>query len=169
MAEQAAEHEQVFKAVTVTRRSLELLRPLVERFADSGASQWDSETLMRVAWDRLAAPLFRVWAVVRDGTTEPLGFAVAQVQASDVGTEVYILAAYMEPGLPLYAGDPLQAAFRRWAKAMGAVRMMARTVRGDGNGLAEPHAWERFGFIYDSTLLAAPLDETLQPEVKADG
>ena len=93
-----SEEQATFKAVTVGRRGLELLRPLVERFCAAGVTQWDSDTLLRVAWHRLGTPLFRVWALVRQGSNEPLGFLVAQVQAADAQTELYLLAA--EPEAP---------------------------------------------------------------------
>lgn len=156
-----SEEQTTFRAVTVGRRGLELLRPLVERFCAAGVTQWDSDTLLRVAWHRLATPLFRVWALVRQGSNEPLGFLVAQVQAAEAQTELYLLAAYMEPGLPLRAGHEMLDRALRWGSAMGCERSMVRTVRGDSNGLAEPKAWERLGFSYESTLLTGPM--TMRP------
>ncbi len=149
-----------FRAVTVGRRGLELLRPLVEEFVATGNSQWDTEGLLKVAWQRLGTPLFRVWTVVRQGTSEPLGFIAAQVQAAETGMELYLLAAYVAPGEPLETGWPVMEAALRWGRLMGCERAMVRTVRGDSDGLDEPRAWERLGFRYESTLLVHDMNES---------
>jgi len=163
-----ADRQGRFKAVTVGRRGLELIRPLVERFVETGAGEWDTETLLRVAWDRLGTPLFRVWAVVREGSNEPLGFAAAQVQAGNSGPEVFVIAAYVQPGLPPGVGiGVLWEATRRWGRVMGCSRAAMRTHRGDEEGPTEPRAWARLGFVYESTILACELQAELGRRVQS--
>ena len=41
--------EQAFRAVTVGRRGLELIRPLVERFVETVPSEWEVDGLLAVA------------------------------------------------------------------------------------------------------------------------
>jgi len=155
-----------FRVVSVGRRGLGLLGAVIERFCETGVSQWTSETLMQTAWDRLAVPLFRIWAVVRRGDVEPVGFLAAQVQITESGTELYLLAAYMDPSLPfLQAGKQMLDAALRWGRIMGCESSMVRTVRGTANGLAEPRAWEALGFVYDSTLLRGPMTPRFEAEI----
>jgi len=45
----------------------------------------------------------------------------------------------------------------RWGAIMGCESCLVRTVRADANGLAEPRAWERLGFKFDSALLRGPM------------
>lgn len=142
-----------YRALRVGRRSLALLAEVFDSFASTGMSDWDAETMLRAGQDGVANPLFALWAVQRLPEKRVVGFLVAQVQPGRQQPEIYVLAVHILPGESLKATDPLGEVLFGWARALGIRRMVARTRRGDAQGLTEPAAWERFGFRYDSTLM----------------
>lgn len=159
MSEQT-ESAREYEALRVDRRTLPRVRPLIEEFAATGQTAYSAEQLERLTWDSLATPLFALWVAVEKGGVEPLGFVSATVRPGDMGPEVYVSAAYARPRLPRAASAVALRALRRWAKAWGVQRMVARTFRASANGLAEAKAWEKFGFRFDSALMVAPVEET---------
>lgn len=150
-----------FEALSVGRKSLPLLQALVEEFAATGATDWDAETLLRLAWVWVADPRFAVWAIVRQGTGQALGFLAAQMQVGHMGREAYVLAAYARPGVSALWREAGLEALRSWARALGVTRLVARTNRGGLDGLTEPRAWQSHGFQYDSTIMVAEVGRQL--------
>lgn len=147
------EPEIEYRALVVRRKSLPRLDKVFESFAETGASDWDAETIRKVAWERLPDPLFCLWALVRLPQRKLVGFLGVQMQPGPQGKEGFVLAVHVLPGESLEATDAFDVVLSRWAEAMGAVRLVMRTRRGDLDGPAEPRAWERLGFEYDSTIL----------------
>lgn len=142
----------VYEVVSVDRRAIHLLQRLFEGFVASGASQWDVPTLTHVVWSSLPNPGFIVWAVVVN-ETEPVGFAVVQLQPSQEGPQAWVLATFIEEGVPLAMGQMLNRAVATWARTLGAKELWARTKRIKDSGLAEPEAWARLGFSVESIIL----------------
>jgi len=153
------EPEVEYRALVVGRRSLPRLREVFESFADTGASDWDAETLEKVAHERLPDPLFSLWALARLPERKIVGFLAVQMQPGPQGKEGFVLAVHILSGESLEASDALNLALSRWAEAMGAVRLVMRTRRGDSEGPAESRAWERLGFGFDSVILVREMGE----------
>lgn len=143
-----------YRAYAVTKTSLGRLRAVFRGFAETGASDWDADTMERTSWHRLGAdPCFVMWALVRMPDREIVGFMAAQMQPGTQGREGFVLALHILPGESLSAIGALSRALFSWAKALGLNRIVARTRRGDTEGLDEPAAWERLGFTFDSVLM----------------
>ena len=143
-----------YRAYAVTRKSLGRMRPVFQSFAETGSSDWDADTMERTSWHRLGPdPLFVMWALVRMPDREVVGFMAAQMQPGTQGKEGFVLALHILPAESRSASAALGRALFSWAKALGLNRIVARTRRGDAEGLNEPAAWERFGFRFDSVLM----------------
>jgi hypothetical protein len=147
------EPETEYRALVVGRKSLPRLREVFESFAETGQTDWDAETLERTAYLRLPDVTFVLWALARLPERKIVGFLAAQMQPCAQGREGFVLACHVLPGESLNAKWGLGTALFSWAEALGLPRIMARTKRGNGEGLNEAAAWETLGFTYDSTLM----------------